>query len=124
MKGWNRQANIFLKLGNTAGAYAAATAAFKFGLDVMPDRDPHKGPSGIVRIRNEFDFGPLATKRHPDPSNIEGVQIIDPALQVRGAWKKLKTKETPPSRLGFASLLWKGEQGLGPLLIKSLTHIF
>ncbi|KAG8943847.1 hypothetical protein FRC04_002470 [Tulasnella sp. 424] len=77
-----RWENVLWKLGNTSAAYAAIYEAMTHRAIVFRNSDVLKAD---IRgsARKYMDM------RHPDPRNIEEIRIINPDLQIKGAWRKL-----------------------------------
>ena len=98
--------------GNTAGAARATNPAFKYGLDVTQDHSPE-----MRALRKSLKTEEILVYRHPDPKTIDKINVIDPSIQTRGAWKKINlvdSAKTPGTRLGFASITYEGKQTKGP----------
>ena len=71
---------------------------------------------GVERLREPItEIMNLSRRRHPEPSELALQQIIDPALQIRGVWKRVrlskagKKAQSPPPRTNFASVVHKGK---------------
>ena len=49
--------------------------------------------------------------RHPEPTLVAKLTLQNQNLQIRGSWKKVRTKKggNLPQRSGFASFVWNGE---------------
>jgi hypothetical protein len=49
--------------------------------------------------------------RHPEPKLVAKLTLQNQNLQIRGSWKKLRTKKggNLPQRSGFARFVWDGE---------------
>lgn len=64
----------------------------------------------VDRLRKEANLTQLTALRHPDPALVDSYSIKDPALQVRGVWKKLrvKMKGGPSARQAYGSAIWRG----------------
>ncbi|KAG8914901.1 hypothetical protein FRC01_003872 [Tulasnella sp. 417] len=103
MKAFLRQATIFNELGNSSAVASAAWDAFALTAGVRND--------AIRKLGEECDIERRLKKRHPDPEDISRITYSNADLQIRGVWNKLqvgKGNGYPPTRKGFASVIWKG----------------
>lgn len=100
-----RWENVFWKLGNTSAAYAAISNAIKRRASVFRNSDVLEAEI-LGSARKYMDL------HHPDPRNIEDIKIIDPDLQIRGAWRKLRVTSTPTTllapRIGPSTAVYNG----------------
>lgn len=109
MKAFLRQREIYHALGNSAAALSATWEGYIFGIEFVSKQE-HR----IANLREEFDSHSYANTRHPNPTQVDTIQITNTSLQVRGAWKKLRVEGSnssplPPSRTGHAGFVWKGD---------------
>lgn len=107
MKAFLRQASIFNELGNSSGVASAAWDAVTASTNIENLQN-----DAILKLREESDAEKRLNKRHPDPEDISKIKYKDSSLQTRGVWNKLQVGKgsdgSPPSRKGFASVVWKG----------------
>lgn len=95
---------MFTELGNTSAAYAAVYNAFKYRNNFLAD-------TNILKEEVNGTWEKYVKMRHPDPQNVDGLKIVDPALQVRGVWKKVRVPSTtpcPPPRVGPTIAVYEG----------------
>ncbi|KAG8952144.1 hypothetical protein FRC04_005144 [Tulasnella sp. 424] len=107
MKAFLRQASVFNELGNSSGVASAAWDAVTASTHIENLQN-----DAILKLREESDAEKRLNKRHPDPEHISQIKYKDSSLQTRGVWNKLQVSKgsdgSPPSRKGFASVVWKG----------------
>ncbi len=103
--------DVFLKLGNTG----AAAYCRNLGNDLIKSL-----PSRTDQYALRQEVLPLSTwhatteMRHPDPSIHRSASVTEPALQVRGAWQKLKIQVASKiaSRMAHACFIYKSETAM------------
>lgn len=105
-------ADIFFKLGNTAAAAHRRVAAFT----QYATRKDYPDGANLELIVDFKECFKMTELRHPDPSLVSKLQVVDAALSVRGSWNKLPCPKSgrlhAGSRLGFSSFIWKGSPAL------------
>ena len=64
----------------------------------------------VERLRAQSKFNAMKDLRHPDFKAAGKAAIVNPDLQGRGSWTKLRTQKgpRPKGRFGFSSWIWKG----------------
>ncbi|KAG9026981.1 hypothetical protein FS837_004406 [Tulasnella sp. UAMH 9824] len=100
-----RWENVFWKLGNTSAAYAAIHEAVNHRASIFRSSDILK--ADILGLAGKY-----VDIRHPDPRNIESIQVVSADLQIRGAWKKLRVESSSSTswtpRIGPSTAIYNG----------------
>jgi hypothetical protein len=99
--------DIYLELGNTGTSVQRRWFA-NVAANSMPSDLDKALVQNVVPNRTLNDFLKL---RHPEPTLTAKLTLKNENLQIRGSWKKVRTKKGAnlPQRMGFASFVWNGE---------------
>ncbi|KII88507.1 hypothetical protein PLICRDRAFT_54338 [Plicaturopsis crispa FD-325 SS-3] len=106
MEAGNRYSDILFDLGNTASStfFSFRNVGTGGALDI-------EDTPTIERLRRQEIAFNKVKLRHPEPKFVDKFKVTNDALQVRGAWTKLKVGPSPPhlSRLSFSGWIWQSK---------------
>lgn len=102
--------DIFADIGNT-GTSAQRRWFANVAVQSMPSGLDRALVQNVVPNESLNNYLKL---RHPEPKLAAKLTLKNEKLQIRGSWKKLRTKRggNLPQRMGFASFVWNGEDVL------------
>ncbi|KAH8108389.1 hypothetical protein DFH11DRAFT_1516950 [Phellopilus nigrolimitatus] len=106
IKAQHRANLLFKSLGNSS-------LSMSYGNRAFVNCTLSEGASNrerILALEKQIDIVDMVKWRHPDPKKIYSLEMTQPALQIRGVWKKLDVAPGPKpgARSTFSSWVWKG----------------